>query len=309
MREHNGKCHGVNAARICLVSTLALFGHLTGGATQATAEPTAAAERVVPRASRKTVAVTRFDANDSLLARYGGYDVGGGLAEQLASELEGSGEFTVVENAELSNVRREQARAGDGLPPAHTSTQAARLLGAQFLVRSSITDFNETRQGDGHIWIDLRVIDTTTDRVVARIKAQRELGRTSPSIDGVGQNRTRFGYDAFQRSPLGRAAREAMTQAVLDMGRQLDHVPWNAHVTKVRASLVYVNAGANANLYEGEQLDVYRVVDRIEDPDTGEVLGVEEHRIGTVTLGSVQQCYATGTYSGPGRPRVGDNLR
>lgn len=280
---------------------------------------------------KKTVAVARFDANGAFLARYGGYDLGGGLAAQLASELERSGRFVVVERAELGSVLREQELALSGLSAAQTSPQAGQLVGAQLLVRGSVTEFSEsdsgsgfrvggpisngfgsaigTRSRKGHVSIDLRVIDTTSGRLVATRTVDRELRATSLALEGVARNGTTIGYDGFERSPLGKATREAIAEAVRVLGLELADVPWNAQVAKVSGGRVYVNAGADANLAEGASLYVYRVVDRVVDPYTGELLGLEEQRIGTLTIGSVHPRYATGTYAGSQRPRVGDLLR
>ncbi len=86
-------------------------------------------------------------------------------------------------------------------------------------------------------------------------------------------------------------------------------MPWNAQIAKVRGGQVYVGAGFNANLRAGDRLDVYRVVDRVVDPRTYEVLGSEEQLIGTVTLQSVEHRYSTGAYSGVQDPQVGDYVR
>jgi curli biogenesis system outer membrane secretion channel CsgG len=291
----------------------------------------AAARPAAAHGPKKTVAVARFDAHGAFLARYGSYDLGGGLAAQLASELERSGRFVVVERAELGSVLREQELALSGLSAPQTSPRAGQLVGAQLLVRGSVTEFSEsdsgsgfrvggpissgfgsalgTRSRKGHVSIDLRVIDTTSGRLVTTHTVDRELRATSLALEGVTRSGTTVGYDGFERSPLGKATREAIAEAVRALGAELAAVPWNAQVAKVSGGRVYVNAGADANLAEGASLGVYRVVDRVLDPTTGELLGLEEQRIGTLTIGNVHPRYATGTYAGSQRPRVGDLLR
>jgi curli biogenesis system outer membrane secretion channel CsgG len=287
-------------------------------------------QRSVARTPKKTIAVARFDANGAFLSRYGGSSLGGGLAAQMATELEQSGRFIVVERAELGGVLQEQELALAGLTGAPTSARAGQLIGAQLLVRASVTEFSEsdggggfsvggpisgsfgsvlgTRTRRGKIAIDVRVIDTTSGRVVASHRVAREIKRTSLSVQGTGHG-TSLGYDAFERTPLGTATREAITEAVSRIGAELDDVPWNAQVAKVRADQVYVSAGINANLRGGDRLHVYRVMDRVVDPRTLEVLGVDERRIGTVTLASVNGRYSVGTYTGTLQPQVGDIVR
>jgi len=286
--------------------------------------------RSVVRMPKKTIAVARFDANGAFLSRYGGTSLGGGLAAQMATELEHSGRFIVVERAELGSVLQEQEMALSGLTGAPTSARAGQLIGAQLLVRASVTEFSESDEGSGFsiggpisgsfgsvlgtrtrrgtVAIDVRVIDTTSGRVVASHRVAREIKRTSLSLQGTGHG-TSLGYDTFQRTPLGTATREAISEAVAKIGSQLDDVPWNAQVAKVRADQVYVSAGINANLRGGDRLHVYRVVDRVVDPRTLEVLGFDEQRIGTVTLGSVNDRYSVGIYTGNHQPQVGDFVR
>jgi curli biogenesis system outer membrane secretion channel CsgG len=288
-------------------------------------------QRSAVRTPKKTIAVARFDANGAFLSRYGGTSLGGGLAAQMATELEHSGRFIVVERAELGSVLQEQEMALSGLTGAPTSARAGELIGAQLLVRASVTEFSEndggsgfsiggpisgsfgsvlgTRTRRGKVAIDVRVIDTTSGRVVASHRVAREIKRTSLGLQGASRGGTSLGYDSFKGTALGTATREAISEAVAKIGSQLDDVPWNAQVAKVRADQVYVSAGINANLRGGDRLHVFRVVDRVVDPRTLEVLGLDEQRIGTVTLGSVNDRYSVGVYAGNHQPQIGDIVR
>jgi hypothetical protein len=217
-----------------------------------------------------------------------------------------------------------------GLTTPQTSPSAGNLLGAQLLVRGSVTEFSEANSGGGfsiggplggglnggvsprhrvgEVAMDLRVIDTTTGRVVATTTVRRRLSRTSLAVSGSHSN-TSFGADGFQKTPLGQATREAISQAVVQLGQSLADVDWSARVAKVRGGAVYVNAGTNASLNPGDTLHVYRVVDRVVDPYTQEVLGIEEAQIGTLELDNVAPRYATGRFAGSYTPQVGDVLR
>lgn len=288
--------------------------------------------RVADRAPKKTIAIARFDANGAFLSRYGGYDTrGGGLAAQLASELERSGHFIVVERAELGTVLREQELALTGLTTPQTAPAAGRLIGAQLLVRGSVTGYSRASSGSGftisgpvsngfgtalssrsqsgNVTVDLRVIDATTGRVLATRTIERRLRGRSLGLGGVTQGGFNVGANFFDDSPLGRTTRDAIAAAVHELGVALSDTAWNGQVAKIRDGRVYVNAGAEANLREGDVLRVYRIVDRVVDPYTGEVLGLEEAPIGAVTLGAVQPRYATGAFNGQVAPQVGDLLR
>ncbi len=85
-----------------LVAALAALTLLTGGS------PARAQSVQGPTGPKKRVAVAKFDAAGAFLAAYGGWDLGGGLAAQLATELMRTGRFVVLERAELAGVLREQ---------------------------------------------------------------------------------------------------------------------------------------------------------------------------------------------------------
>ena len=58
-------------------------------------------------------------------------------------------------------------------------------------------------------------------------------------------------------------------------------------IAKVEGGSVYLNVGAEAGVKEGEEFDVYRVGNVIKDPDTGEVLGADETKVGRVKVTKV----------------------
>ena len=329
-----------NRERVPLHSSLrgiALFGALIVATACATSSAPVLAEsssRVGPVGNfgpKKTIAVARFDANGAFVARYGGYDVvGGGLAAQLSTALARSGRYTLVDRSELPNVLREQEMGLRGLTTANTAPRTGELLGAQLLVRGSVTSFEQADEcgglrvgapiagsfigglaarGDrGHVAMDLRVIDTTTGRVVATTTIKKKVSRSSFALAGTSRD-VSFGGDAYQRTALGRATREAIEKAVTWLEYSANAVPWTAQVAKVQRGQVYVNAGSNANLKSGDTLWVYRVVERVLDPVTGELLGTEEAEIGSLRIGSVNARYSTASFSGRQDPHAGDLVR
>jgi len=297
-----------------------------GLAEQAPAEPI----RSGYHGPKKTIAVAKFDANGRFRAVYGGWDVGGGLSAQLATELSKSPRFVTIERPDLGFVLREQELAAENLTSGPTAPPTGELLGAQLLVRGSVTEFDDSTSGGGigighvftrgiggsispglrrgHVAIDLRVVDTTTGRIVAAESFTKKLTRVAVSAR-VSRRGTHVGGNGFKKTALGSAARDTIQQAVVYLERTLEQVPWQATVAQVRGERVYVNAGQRANLHVGDRLSVYRVADSILDPFTREVIGLEEERIGSVHIDRVALRYSTATFDGTWAPRVGDTLR
>ena len=58
-------------------------------------------------------------------------------------------------------------------------------------------------------------------------------------------------------------------------------------IAKVEGGSVFLNVGAEAGVKEGDTFDVYRVGNVIKDPDTGEVLGSDETKVGRVKITKV----------------------
>lgn len=279
---------------------------------------------------KKTISVAKFDAHGAFVAKYGGWDIGGGLSAQLVSELNRTNRFIVVDRFDLKAVLREQKMALQNL----TNNQVAgagQLLGAEYLIRGSITQFEQNESGgglsfgislpgfggaispqvrNGTVGLDIRIIDTTSGRIVNTYTLQKEVSGMALALDGS-TGKFNFGGDVFKKTALGQATREAIVEAVARIVEGMDAVPWQALVARVKGSRVYVNAGQNANLKKGDRLAIYRVVDRITDPATQEVLGIEERQIGMVQIDRVAQKYAVGITSGEGMelPQRGDILR
>lgn len=277
---------------------------------------------------KKSVAVAKFDANGAFVGQYGSYDVGGGLSAMMVSELGRTGRFNVVERADLGVVLKEQEYSLRGLTAAKT-VKAGRLLGAQFLIRGSVTEFEMAESGggisfgvnlggflaalspqtrSGRVTVDIRIIDSTTGQVVHSFTTSQKISETAIA-GSLSHSGLSFGANSFDRTPIGQAARMAIRKAVVQIVNAMANVPWEGVVAKVRGKTIYVNSGADTGLRQGDVLQVVRVVDRVVDPVTGQVLGVEVEELGQATVVSVKDRYATARYKTFSRPKIGDTLR
>jgi curli biogenesis system outer membrane secretion channel CsgG len=274
---------------------------------------------------RKTIAVTRFDAVGSFAAEYGGWDIGGGLAAMLVGELAKTNRFVVVERAELPALLREQQMASSGV----TTGDDRPLLGAQILVRGSVTEFDQDEGGGGfniglarnnflgglglaqmtgHVTIDLRMIDASTGAIISTHRVDKRVSESSVALRARTDD-IAFGGDTFNKTSLGRASREAIEQAVAEIVMGMDNVPWQALVAGVDNDRVFINAGRNANIAPGMTLRAVRADRTITDPATGQVLGSERRTIGDLTVVQVEDRYAVARWMGVEPPRRGDTVQ
>ncbi len=296
------------------------------GAALGSALPASQAEAA---GAKKTIAVAKFDGHGAFVAKYGGWDeIGGGLAAMLISELNRSGRFNVVDRADLDSVLREQQYSESGLTAART-VKAGRLLGAQYLVRGSVTEFDEAESGggfslggtvggflgsispqsrSGHVAIDVRVIDTTTGQIVHSYTANKRI-KESAIAGSFGFKNLSVGANSFERTPLGKAARGAISEATQSIVQAMNSHAWEGAVAKVSGNLLYVNAGQDSGLAPGDVLTIHRVIDKVTDPVTGEVLGMEMVELGYATVTNVQARYATANFATASLPYVGDTVK
>jgi curli biogenesis system outer membrane secretion channel CsgG len=320
---------GVSIAALLVLTAFVAFG---AALAQSPATPNATAARAPESAAavgpKKRIAVLKFDAG-SASAQAAGADLGSGLAAQLTTALVNSGQYIVVERAELASVLREQELGMQKLVPGEVAAQAGQLVGAQLLVRATVTEFEQrsgggglrlgiglgpetgtlgTATNTGIVGIDLRVIDTTTGQVVQSQHVESKIESHAVSAD-VGVRNVSFGGDAFEKTPLGQATRQAIEQAVafvLAAGRP---VAWTGRVVEANGDQVFVNAGADAGLRPGDRFMVSAVARQLTDPASGAVLGAIEAPLGEVVIVSVQPGYSIAQMAAPFQTKRGDLVK
>ncbi len=188
------------------------------------------AAMIAAAADRPVVAVNEFRNNTSSAGWwYSGVERD--LADMLASELASTGEFKVVERKKLGAVLDEQDLAESGRVAPATGAKIGKLTGAQYLIVSTVTSYEEKSQGSGggigyrgislggkkddaYIAIDLRVIDTTTGEIEYARTVEARAGGYGVAV-GVWKNGVAAGFDKYKNTPAGKAIR-AVTLEIVD---------------------------------------------------------------------------------------------
>jgi curli biogenesis system outer membrane secretion channel CsgG len=274
---------------------------------------------------KKRLAVIRFENKVKTPIPDESWKIGEGLTEMLTSELFKTGRFVMVERAALSDIVKEQELGQTGLVRKETAAKVGELLGAQLLIAGAVTEFESKSSGGGggvgyagfalklqienaHVGVDVRLVDSSTGQILssfnADAKAQSRGIGFGANIKGVA-----FGSDAFDKTPLGQATREAIYRAVMFILKEMEVVPWTGHVVQVKGGDVYVNAGANVNLKAGTKLAAYVKGEDLIDPGTGLNLGSKDTLVGSVTVTQVNEKFSLGAFEGQGVLRRGDLLK
>jgi curli biogenesis system outer membrane secretion channel CsgG len=255
---------------------------------------------------KKIVAVSRFENKTNYS---GQHDLGDGMADQLTDALMQSGQFVVLERQTLGDVFEEQDLAQTGRMAKSKSARTGKATSAQILVKGTVTEFEAQsggsgtgvklpfgvslggKKGEAHVGVIIRLIDTTTGQVLdsERVEGKAKSGGFKLGLDigGVG-----FGTDSFKKTPLGKAMQIAIDNAVAFIAAKMKDVPFQGSVIKANGSEVYISAGERTGASVGDMFTVYSVGEELIDPDTGELLGSEEQKIGTVKISSVKEKYS-----------------
>jgi curli biogenesis system outer membrane secretion channel CsgG len=275
------------------------------------------------------VAVANFGTTDRFASVYGGWNIGGGLAAQLVTELIKTGRVIVVERAILSKVLIEQELGESALLTPLTRTPAGHLLGVDYLIVGEVTEFEERQMGAGigaklfgikfggeilaaQVGIDLRIVDTRTGEILyshySRGKAWEKAGGVKFDYKVLD-----FGGDAFHKTPLGRATRNVIDDAVSfilgTIDKQTEEYTWLGRVIEVESGLFYFNAGKNNSISPGDRFRVSSVKKVLTDPETNQVIGLIENDLGRAEAVYVDEKYTKAKVLGGFKPRIGDIVR
>jgi curli biogenesis system outer membrane secretion channel CsgG len=275
-------------------------------------------------------------------------NIGTGIKAMLTTRITQDGKFTVVERAKINNLLKEQDFAASNRVKQGTGARVGQVRGADLTLLGDIVVFGrddrKTSAGVGIgvggvgvgvggskgeakavVVIDYRLVDAETSEVINTGEARGESKRTSKSfgagmfaggvIAGGGLN---MSTSNFAETIIG----EAVLDCINKLSQQIAAAPTtggaggrendlDAIVADVEGNSITINAGASAGLAQGMTFTIYHKGKEIKDPKTGEVLDVQTTPIGTLTLGSVRDKIATGTFApaGGGAPAVGDIVR
>lgn len=266
---------------------------------------------------KKRIAVSDFE-DKSHHPWWTGDNVGTGMSDMLATALMETGRFIVLERQRVGDIIQEQDLVSAGRISKRTGAKTGKIIGAQFMIYGAVTEFEQRERGGGfgfdykgigigiagskaHVGIDLRIYDTTTGQIIA---SKRAVGTCSESgiAFGVSREGVNFGIGRFQKTPIGKASREAIEQAVDLISAVVEGIPtlgvakligWEGKIITVKGDKIYINGGSNYNIKAGDEFVVYEGGEKLIDPDTGNVLGTTEGKwVGQIKVISVSEEYS-----------------
>ena len=253
---------------------------------------------------KQRIAVTAFHDKSGQSFHYW-HNVGDGMADMLATALQKTGKFIVLERNSLSDIKEEQALGRDGAVQSATAAKTGMLIGAGYIVTGSISEFGIKNSVIGagklgtllpfggsaslhsetaRVALDLRFVDTTTGQVV---KTEKAIGtKTSRKVESDLDilPSVEFGKEGFDETVIGQATREAIEEEVKMVEKHLQESPWHGRIVKVEGGKLYINSGEEDGRIPGDTFTVVRAGETMLDPDTGESLGAETAKLGQIRI-------------------------
>lgn len=253
---------------------------------------------------KRTVAVGQIEATGGFDVGEN-WDVGGGLASMLTTELLQSGRFNIVERADLASVLNEQKVQTSNLTTA--SPGGGGLTTAQYLIVGSVTEFGAAKKGgglslggsfggilggvglnkkSGQVGLDLRLVDVKTGIVLVSFNVTESVSKTGVALQS-GYKGVAIGGEQFVKTPLGQAARAALRQSVIRIAETLAAQNWQGRIVTYENNMTAINVGSDGGVQSGDRFRVERIGQVLTDPETGRVLTEGRYHIGDLVVNSI----------------------
>jgi len=286
-------------------------------------------EEAIPK---RVVAVIAFeDKTDKTFSGF--WDIGNGVAAELARALRESGDFVVIEKRE--KLKSQALGVSPDILPKHLD-MIREILGVDAIITGEVNEFGIKHQEGkvrgrvrvmeevATVKLGIKAIDVQTENLFSTETAE---GQSSKRLSGRAAllepdlskfQRMNFGDREFNHTTIGRALRSAIDQAVKKVKLSLRMAPYphyverkeakkekeykepslkgvslRGRIIKVVEDKFYINCVASSGVKVGDIFTVYSLGEEIIDPLTGESLGVEMKRAGEIKVIEVEDRYST----------------
>jgi curli biogenesis system outer membrane secretion channel CsgG len=301
------------------------------------AAPAPAPSGATSQADKKRVIVDEFDystVKTSVQAVFNTQaDIGKGIRAMLVKRMADANKVVIVERAKIDQLTGEQDRNASNRVKQGSGARVGRISGADAVLAGDIVVFGrddkKTDIGGGalargpfagiHIKkeenkavvvIDYRLVDAETSEVIATGEARGESIRKSNGFGGMGGNWGGAGGGGvdmtssnFGQTIIGEATQdcvnklgEILSQQATTMKKTVREV--ETRVADVSGGTMVIAAGANDGVNVGETFEILKVLREVKDPQTKEVLDTVTEKSGEMTITSVRDKIATGSYVG-----------
>ena len=305
-------------------------------ATAAASAP--AASGPTTQAQKKRVIVDEFDYSTVKTAVQSVFntqqDIGKGIRAMLVTRLAQANKVVIVERAKIATLTKEQDFNASNRVKQGTGARVGQISGADAMLSGDIVVFGRddkkrSVKGGGLIGgviggiassknedkavvtIDYRLIDAETSEIIATGEAKGESVRKGNALGaiggvlgkGVAGVQIAMASSNFAQTIIGEATQDCVNkladillEQTTNMKKSVREV--EGRVADVSGTTLVLNVGSNDGVNVGEVFEVLNIIREVKDPVTKETLDVVTEKTGEMTITSVRDKVATGTYTG-----------
>jgi curli biogenesis system outer membrane secretion channel CsgG len=302
------------------------------------APPPAAPSAAQLQAQKKRVIVDEFDystVKTSVQAVFNTQqDIGKGIRAMLTKRIADANNLVVVERAKVDNLMKEQDFNASNRVKQGAGARVGRISGADVQLSGDIVVFGRddkkrSVKGGGLfgaavggimasknedkavVVIDYRLIDAETSEIIATGEARGESARKGNALGaiggvigkGVAGVQVDMTSSNFAQTIIGEATQDCVNKLADILKEQTTNMKKTVRevetsVADVSGNTLVIAAGGNDGVNVGEVFEIHQIVREVKDPNTKEVLDRITNKVGEMTITSVRDKIATGTYVG-----------
>ncbi len=302
--------------------------------TPAPAAPTAAQIQ----AQKKRVIVDEFDysaVKTQVQAVFNTQqDIGKGIRAMLVKRVADANNLVVVERAKVNDLMKEQDFNASNRVKQGSGARVGRISGADAVLAGDIIIFGRddkkrSVKGGGLfgsvvggiaasknedkavVAITYRLIDAETSEIIATGEARGESVRKGNALGAIGGAlgkgvagvQVDMTSSNFAETIIGEATQDCVNKLADILKEQTTNMKKavrevETSVADVSGGTLVIAAGANDGVNVGEVFEIHEVVREVKDPTTKEVLDRITNKVGEMTITSVRDKIATGSYVG-----------
>ncbi len=235
---------------------------------------------------------------------WGWYQAGTQAQDMFVTELVKSGSYRVIEREQLQAIMAEKHLALSGDLDPKTAMKVGKLLGVEYIITGALTELGAQKTSVSTPWIgglpstnigvtkmqcaiDARAFSVNTGEIVWADSAREESTSSKVFVAGAGGGvDDQRKLDLMVRPVVGKLAASLSAKHLSSsgMGGKGDASGVAGKIAKVEGGTFYLNVGSEAGVKEGDEFNVFRMGEAIKDPDSGEVLGQNETKVGRVRV-------------------------
>lgn len=212
------------------------------------------------------------------------------MDSELIHKVHNTRKFDVIARSDLDKILKEQDLVGSGNVNISdpNAAEAFKIAGIQYLMTTSITDFQDHMET-----AYFEAIGETIDKRTIRVGAVAKIYDTTTGklLESVSFQINTGGHEEKKRFIVrsdGTLSDEFIQQLATEMAGNISNrvvnVLYPARVMAITGDQVTINRGDGTGIAIGQEWEVFALGEEIIDPDTRESLGREEISAGRVRI-------------------------